>query len=97
MAVYTVHSGAFLGRKQLPIDEETSREGIEPFGNHVRMGVLVVYVASRLLSGSLIYSGAKNGFAISSDPSTGLRRVIVGPRSTASPSERLVGWGSNDK
>lgn len=37
-------------------------------------------------------SVGKKGFAISSDPSTGLRTVIVGPRRTVKPRERV--WGS---
>lgn len=36
-----------------------------------------------------VYSCAKKGFAISSSPSTGLRSVIVGPRRTVRPRERV--------
>ena len=39
-------------------------------------------------------SGAKNGFAISSNPSTGFRTVIVGPRRTAKPRDRMCGSGT---
>jgi hypothetical protein len=39
-------------------------------------------------------SGAKNGFAISSNPSTGFRTVIVGPRRTANPRVRICGSGT---
>jgi len=39
-------------------------------------------------------SAGKKGFAISSDPSTGLRTVIVGPRRTVKPRERM--WGSGN-
>jgi len=37
-------------------------------------------------------SVGKKGLAISSDPSTGLRTVIVGPRRTVKPRVRM--WGS---
>jgi hypothetical protein len=42
--------------------------------------------------GGEIYSSARKGLAISSKPSRGLRRVIVGPRRTTRPSERLLGF-----
>lgn len=42
----------------------------------------------------LAYSCDANGLEISSSPSTGLSRVIVGPRSTARPSVRVRGSGS---
>lgn len=40
------------------------------------------------------YSWAAKGLAISSRPSTGLRSVIVGPRKTVSPRDRVCGVGS---
>ena len=40
------------------------------------------------------YCCSAKGFSISSKPSTGLRRVIVGPRKTARPNERTRGSGS---
>lgn len=40
------------------------------------------------------HSWVLKGFAISSEPSTGLRSVIVGPRRTVKPSERVWGSGS---
>ena len=41
-----------------------------------------------------VYSWATKGLAISSWPSTGLRRVIVGPRRTTRPRLRVVCSGS---
>ncbi|KIK25236.1 hypothetical protein PISMIDRAFT_677498 [Pisolithus microcarpus 441] len=41
-----------------------------------------------------VYSCATKGLAISSVPSTGLRRVTVGPRRTAKPRARVCGSGS---
>lgn len=40
------------------------------------------------------HSGAPNGLAISSKPSTGLRTVMVGPRKTTRPSFRVCGSGT---
>jgi len=40
------------------------------------------------------YSCARKGFWISSEPSVGLMRVIVGPLNTAKPSFLLLSWTS---
>lgn len=40
------------------------------------------------------YSCGRNGFWISSEPSVGLMRVIVGPLNTAKPSFLLLSWTS---
>jgi hypothetical protein len=42
---------------------------------------------------SLDHSCARKGFEISSSPSTGLSKVIVGPRTTVRPSMRIRGSG----
>jgi hypothetical protein len=44
--------------------------------------------------GPLDYSCAMKGFEISSSPSTGLSKVIVGPRITVRPSMRIRGSGT---
>jgi len=44
--------------------------------------------------GNIVYSCAMNGLAISSSPSTGLSSVMVGPRRTVRPSERMCTSGS---